>query len=117
MNVSITAPVFDLDGFVLLTNVSMDGLMGLSRRNNRIPTLDGAAVIPDFGYSDSDRTFDVSWRPTSKEPVETLRSLVKKYSRLIVSIGEGCFIGAPGSFSFSNGEVQIQILVEKRLDQ
>lgn len=117
MNVSITAPLFDLDGHVLLDNVSPEGLAGFERRNNRIPTLDGGAAIPDFGYSDADRTFDIRWRVKHKSTVDTIRRLAKTYSRLIVSTEEGCFIGAPGPFSYSNGEAQIQILIEKRLDQ
>lgn len=116
MNVSITAPLFDLDGHVRLTDVSPDGLLGFERRNNRIPTLDGKAAIPDFGYSDSDRTFDIRWPARDKSVVENVRRLAKSYSRLIVATEEGCFIGAPGPFNLSNNEAQIRILVEKRLD-
>lgn len=116
-NVSITAPLFDLEGHVWLTNVDPDGLADFERRNSRVPTLDGGAAIPDFGYSDADRTFDIRWRPASKEQVETIRRLAKTYSRLIVATEEGCFIGAPGPFAMSDDEAQIQILIEKRIDQ
>jgi len=101
----------------MLTGVRPDGLLGFERRNNRIATLDGGAAIPDFGYSVADRTFDIRWRASDRRIVEMIRRLAKTYSRLIVSTEEGCFIGAPGPFSYSNGEAQIQILVEKRLDQ
>ncbi|WP_138436328.1 hypothetical protein [Marinobacter shengliensis] len=117
MNVSITAPLFDLDGHVLLTEVDPAGLAGFERRNNRIPTLDGGAAIPDFGYSDADRTFDIRWPNRDKHQVDTIRRLAKTYSRLIVATEEGCFIGAPGPFAMSDDEAQIQILVEKRIDQ
>ena len=117
MNVSITAPLFDLDGHVWLTDVDAGGLAGFERRNNRIPTLDGLAAIPDFGYSDSDRTFDIRWPARDQATVDTIRRLAKTYSRLIVATEEGCFIGAPGPFALSNGEAQIQILVEKRIDE
>ncbi len=117
MNVSITAPLFDLDGHVQLTEVEPDGLVGFERRNNRIPTLDGKAAIPDFGYSDADRTFDIRWPARSKAVVENVRRMAKTYSRLIVVTEEGCFIGAPGPFSLSNNQARIQILIEKRLDQ
>ncbi|MCD1631345.1 hypothetical protein [Marinobacter shengliensis] len=117
MNVSIAAPLFDLDGHVLLTDVEPEGLAGFERRNNRIPTLDGGAAIPDFGYSDADRTLDIRWPAKDKHQVDTIRRLAKTYSRLIVATEEGCFIGAPGPFAMSAEEAQIQILVEKRIDQ
>lgn len=117
MNVSISAPLFDLDGHVLLASVVPDGLADFSRRNNRIPTLDGGAAITDFGYSDADRTLDIRWAAKDKATVDNVRRMAKTYSRLIVATEEGCFIGAPGPFSLSDGEAEIQILVEKRLDQ
>lgn len=117
MNVSITAPLFDLEGHVWLTNVDPDGLADFERRNSRVPTLDGGAAIPDFGYSDADRTLNISWPATNKAVVDTVRRLAKTYSRLIVATEEGCFLGAPGPFSLRSGEAQIQILVEKRIDE
>lgn len=117
MNVSITAPLFDLDGHVILRDVEAPGLAGFERRNNRIPTLDGGAAIPDFGYSDADRTLDIRWPATNPATVDTIRRLAKTYSRLIVATEEGCFIGAPGPFSLTAEQAAIQILVEKRLDQ
>jgi len=117
MNVWISAPIFDLDGSVEITGADPEGVAGFERRNNRIPTLDGGAAIPDFGYSDADRTLAIRWPARSKPDIENVRRMAKSYSRLIVSIEEGCFLGAPGPFSISNGEAQIQILVEKRLDQ
>ena len=117
MNVSICAPVFDLGGHVLLTDVQRDGLYDFVRRNNRVPTLDGLAVIPDFGYSDADRDLVIRWPANEKAHVDTVRRLAKTYSRLVVTTAEGCFIGAPGQFSLTDDEAQIQILVEKRIDQ
>lgn len=116
-NVSITAPLFDLEGHVILTNVDSGGLADFERRNNRIATLDGGAVITDFGYSDADRTLDIRWPAHDRDTVDTVRRLAKSYSRLIVATEEGCFIGAPGPFSLSDDEAQIQILIEKRIDQ
>lgn len=117
MNVSISAPLFDLDGHVWLSGVEPDGLAAFSRRNNRIPTLDGGAAITDFGYSDADRTLDIRWPANNKSDVDNVRRMAKTYSRLIIATDEGCFIGAPGPFSLNDDEAQIQILVEKRLDQ
>lgn len=117
MNVSISAPVFDLGGHAWITGVPIGGITNFERRNNRVATLDGGAVIPDFGYSDADRTFDIRWPARDQEVVDTVRRLAKTYSRLIVSTAEGCFIGAPGPFSLSDSEARLQILIEARLDQ
>lgn len=117
MNVSISAPLFDLDGHVWLTSVEPDGMAAFSRRNNRIPTLDGGAAITDFGYSDADRTLDIRWPANDRAAVDNIRRMAKTYSRLIIATDEGCFIGAPGPFSLNSGDAEIQILVEKRIDQ
>lgn len=117
MNVSISAPLFDLEGHAWLTNVAADGMSDFSRRNNRVPTLDGGAAITDFGYSDADRTLGIRWPAKNKAIVESVRRMAKTYSRLIIATDEGCFLGAPGTFSLGNGEAEMQILVEKRLDQ
>lgn len=116
MIVFMSAPLFDVDGHVRLEGVDPAGLSGFERRNNRIATLDGGAVIPDFGYSDADRTLNVQWKPESQLQIDTVVRLAKTYSRLIVSTMEGCFVGAPGPFALSNDSAQIQILIEKRID-
>lgn len=117
MIVNLAAPFFDLDGFVVLPHVEPEGLLGFERRNSRVATLDGRAVINDFGYSDADRTLDIRWRVESEAQLDMIRRLVKAYSRLVVGTDEGCFIGAPGPFSVSNDQAQLQIMVEKRIDE
>lgn len=114
---TINAPVFDIEGHETVESPSLAGITGLSRRNSRVPTLDGSAAINDFGYSDSDRTFDIEWTPKAAEQVANVIRMVKSYSRLIVSTAEGCFLGAPESFSPSDDLVQLRILIERRLDQ
>jgi hypothetical protein len=117
MNVSITAPLFDLDGHEFIQANNQEGITEFSRRNSRIPTLDGSSAINDFGYSDSDRTFDIRWVPKSEYQFENIRRMVKSYSRLVISTPEGCFIGAPETFNFSENTIQLRILIERRLDQ
>ncbi len=114
----ITAPVFDLDGREEIKLPAMPGLIGFERRNSRVATLDGRAAINDFGYSDADRVLDIRWRPSGQAQADNISRMVKSYSRLIVSFREGCFIGAPGPLSSAgDGELQLRILVERRLDQ
>lgn len=117
MKLFISAPVFDLDGFVALSGVKPEGLLAFERRNSRVATLDGLARINDFGYSDADRTLDIRWAIQSQAEVDMVRRMAKAYSRLVVSFSEGCFLGAPGPFSLSSNEAQLQIMVEKRIDE
>jgi len=117
MNVSISSPTFDIDGHVWITNALPGGMSDFSLRVSRVATLDGGAAINNFGYSDADLTMDIRWPATDKAIVESIRRMTKSYSRLIVATADGCFVGTPASFSLSDGEAEIQILIEKRLNQ
>lgn len=117
MNLTISAPVFDINGTEKLEGVDESRIGGFSRRISRTPTLDGGAAINDFGYSDADRTLDIRWPVRSRAQADNIARLVKTYNRLIVSMPEGVFIGAPERFTPNNDELQLTILVEQRLDQ
>lgn len=117
MILSISAPQFDIDGSELLHGVDETALGSLTRRVSRTPTLDGGAAINDFGYSDADRTLDIRWPARSRAQADNIARMVKAYSRLIVSMPEGVFIGAPEAFDPQAEELQLTILIEKRIDQ
>ncbi|WP_339799675.1 hypothetical protein [uncultured Marinobacter sp.] len=112
---TLSAPVFDIDGTLLIERPEPDGLTAFSRRVSRSPTLDGGAAVTDFGYSPADRTLRIEWTPRTLDEAENARRLVKSYGRLIVSFSEGCFFGAPESFDLTDGTVTINILVERQL--
>ncbi|WP_375191796.1 hypothetical protein [Marinobacter sp.] len=114
---TINAPIFDIDGHETIDSPELPGLSDFSRRVTRTPTLDGGAAINDFGYSDADRVLDIEWVPRSQRQTDNLARMVRTYGRLIVSCKEGCFLGAPESFSPGDDTTQIRILVERRLDQ
>ena len=115
--VIISAPIFDVVGSEIIFNAERDGLSGITRRVSRIATLDGGAAINDFGFSEADRTLAINWTPKEKAQAENIDRMVRSYSRLIVSTEGGCFIGAPGLLTTSGLSLQLQILVERRLDQ
>ena len=117
MILSISAPQFDIDGSELLHGVDEAPLQAIRRRVSRTPTLDGGAAINDFGYSDSDRTLDIRWPARDRVQADNIARMVKAYSRLIISMPEGVFVGAPESFDPQSEELQLTILVEKRIDQ
>jgi hypothetical protein len=89
MLVSVTAATFDLAGAITIDAVMPD--FGATRRRaNRVATLDGGAVVNDFGYSDADRIIQVDWAP-SIEDDETVRRMVRIHDRLRVATRLGVF--------------------------
>jgi len=116
MMISICSPVFDVDGCIAVEPTNTDGMADFTRRVTRIATLDGGASFNDFGYSDSDRLLIIEWTPLNDEQSQNAARMVKSYGRLIISNSEGCFVGAPESFSKNEETVLINILVERRID-
>lgn len=114
---TISAPIFDVEGYEIIEEPNPIGLFDFTRRVSRVATLDGEAAINDFGYSDSDRTLTIEWSTRSRDQVENIRRMAQVYSRLIVSFSDGCFIGAPESFAPQQDTNVLTILVERRLDQ
>lgn len=114
--ISITAPVFDIDGLIIVEQPDVDGLSTITRRSSRIATLDGRAAFNDFGYSDADRILTIAWRPKSQAETDNIIRMIKTYSRLILASREGCFIGAPDDFRTDDNTVQFKLHVERRLD-
>lgn len=113
---TINAPQFDIEGHIMVRNAERSGLFGFGRRVSRMPTLDGGAAINDFGYSASDRTFDITWNPESEVQVEQVRRMAQVYGRLIISFSDGCYLVAPENFSADDETVTLTALVEMRLD-
>lgn len=111
---TINAPIFDLQGSLLISRPEVPGTSSYTRRVNRAATLDGQASISDFGFTDSDRTLEVRWRPTESEYESAVR-LLKTYRSLIVSTSSGCFLCSPSEISNDNQTAQIALLVERKL--
>jgi len=114
---TISAPIFDINGFEVIESFEKDGLSDFQRRVSRTATLDGGASITDFGYSDADLTFNIEWTPKNSDQVDNVRRMVRSYGRLIISFYDGCFLAAPLDFRASTGTVALTFLVEKRLSQ
>jgi len=114
--ISISAPVFDINGSLLIDRYDVSGVSGLIRRVSRSATLDGQASISDFGYTDADRTLAVEWQASESEHLLASR-LLKTYSRVIVSIDSGCFLCAPSEIVANNGLTILILLIERKLSE
>jgi hypothetical protein len=109
--IALAALTFDPLGHVILDEERNSDLGDVSRRVNRVPTLDGGAVTNDFGSSASDRTMRVRWRVRNEAELRSVQRMVRFHQSLIVSSREGLFRAAPASVSERSGEGTIELLI------
>lgn len=109
--IGITVPTYDLNGFAVLDSINNDAstTRDLTRRATRTATLDGAAVLNDLGFSDSDRTITVN--VFADESLDsTLNNMVKYYSTVYLYMGADVFLANPKRLSYvRNGSVTLTL--------
>lgn len=101
---------------VTLDLLPSTGRGDVTRRVNRVATLDGGAVFNDFGFTESDRTIELRWTPVSAEQEASVVRLVKFYPKLTVATQDGLFLAAPETYSAGETESTLTLLVDRRLD-
>ena len=112
---TISTPTFDPDGFIELL-VRNDTTAGeVRRRTSRVATLDGGAVINDFGYTEADRTITLRWQFSSKDIEADVDRLVRLYDRLQVATSQGVFLAAPEVYIPGVNESTLRLLVLSKL--
>lgn len=110
MIVTLSSLTFDLSGFITL-DVNPSSLVGtVQRRNNRIATLDGGAVLNDFGFSEADRTITLEWSIKDKATEDLVLRFVKLYSKVRLSMPEGLFLASV--FSYTQNEDESSMVLE-----
>lgn len=115
MNIQLTAIDFDLLGHVSL-RVNPDSDIGeTSRRNNRIATLDGGAVLNDGGFSEADRTMTLRWKTLSNAQRQAVDRMVKLHSLFRVSTPDGVFSAAPGPHRATPNDSSLSLFVMEKL--
>jgi len=115
MRATLTALTFDPLGVVHIDALPTSDAGETRRRMNRIATLDGGAVVNDFGYSEADRTIVLRWRPMGPEREAIIDTLVRLYSRLRLSIPAGCYLVAPETYKPAVEESTLTLLVLEKL--
>jgi len=113
--IALSTPTFDLSGSVILQESPGSALSEVSRRNNRIATLNGGSVLNDAGYSASDRTFRVIWRVRNKAELASVQRLVKLYAIITVATVDGVFNAAPERVDVRDGDGQLTLLIMEEL--
>jgi len=116
MLVSICSREFDPDGAALIRSLPSSEVGNLSRRVNRVQTLDGKSYLNDTGQTDADRTISVRFRHADAD-IEAVKRLVTLYPLVTLSNTEGCFLGVCDFLSTgTDGVFSLNFLVKERLD-
>lgn len=116
MLVSVNAYTFDLGGSVILDCKAAYTATGEQyKRVNRIATLDGGAAFNDFGFSDSDRTIELSWMPDAAID-EIVTRIHQLHSRVFVSLPGELFSGYPEVFTPGATDNRWRILIDSKLN-
>lgn len=111
----LSAPTFDAAGSILIDVLPSSDFGEVSRRAFRIPTTDGNAVVNDFGFSHSDRTFRINWLSGPRLYESIIEYLSISYPRLIFSCHLGLFSVVPNNYRISNGQSELTLLVLEKL--
>lgn len=115
MLIVLSTTTFDPDGFIEIQSLDRFNAGPTRRRMNRVPTIDGGAVFNDFGFSEADRTIDLSWQSTNKAIDDSVARLVKLYQQLVLATPDGVFLVAPDTFTPGSDESSLTLLVAEKL--
>ncbi len=115
MLATISTLEFDPAGFLTLQVRPGSAFQERRRRVNRIATLDGGAVINDFGYAEADKTIALAWEPTDRVTEAAIDRLARLYGRLNVSIDGAMYLVAVESYTPGTDESQMRLLVIEKL--
>lgn len=112
MQISLSSPIFDLDGHVNIDAMEFSDVDAIERRVSRVRTLDGGVAYSDGGFAHGDRTARIEWRIRSQEQWDSVHVLMQNYSQLYVSMRDGCYLCAPSRLSRSghNGRLELMLL-------
>ena len=87
-------------------------LLDFTNRVERTPTLDGGAIITHNGYSDADRTLELSGMFESQAQAGELRTIFEDETEIDMSCSDGFYSGALDNLKIQNsGEFSVDFLV------
>jgi hypothetical protein len=109
----LSSITFDLEGTADIDALANSDAGTMTRRTNRVATLDGGVAVNDFGYTDADRDLTVRMRLT-EELDNTLRYIVRNHGQIHVSTSEGFFKAIP-SYSARGAVGTISLSITEQL--
>jgi hypothetical protein len=117
MLTTLSATIYDLYGHVAMDVLPDSDWHARPRRVNRVPTLDGGAAINDFGFSVSDMTVALKWKPESQATDAAVYDLVRRYGVLILVNSEGAFRAAVDKYQPGKDLHTLTLLVIDKLSE
>ena len=114
MRIHITSVDFDPQGRLTVDALPDSELANLTRRVNRVPTLDLGVAINDRGFSHGDRTFIVRWLATQATN-DRAAYLTQTHGRVRVATDDGVFDAVIETFEPGPRESAIRLLIVARL--
>lgn len=113
--IGISTLVYDPNGFIILNESTESSLNVSSRRVSRVATLDGGATLTDSGFTDSDKTFNISVLDISKEDAEILRTIYELYPLVRVSTKTGAYVGVISDLDTDQLPIALTFLVKEKV--
>jgi len=114
MNVSIGTVDFDLDGFVTLYAVSNSETSELSRRFNKVKTLDGDVAVTDFGFTEADTTKSIEFKQ-DEEIERLLRHIITYHADVYVSTKDGFYLATIATFEPGEELALVELSIREKI--
>lgn len=111
----VAAPLYDPLGYVQLSVDDSSTWQEIERRVQRSKTLDGGAVVHDGGFSDGDRSIEITWLNTSQTSHEAISRLVQLYTQLVIATRDGVFLASPERYSPGAETNTLRLLALRKL--
>lgn len=110
--ISITAPVMDEDGSIIIKPTYQSKYKDLSPRASRSMALDGTAVVTSNGAYEIDRSINIRSQ-LDKAQSDKIWYLVLNYPYLQLAIDGHVFYGAVEKISIDNGNLNLDFLIQE----
>jgi len=114
MRISLASVDFDPDANISIELDPGSDTSALTRRVNRVATLDLGSAVSDRGFTHSDRTFRLRWK-TTKATRATVGRMVRLHSRVHVTTDEGTFEAVFGPYNPGANESALSLLIIKKV--
>lgn len=111
--ISLSAIPVDPIGVLRIDALPSSDLDNHASRASRVATLDGGAALSPYGFSDSDRTLLVVWKPT-RDSVAAIQRMMRVYLQIRAITPDGVFRAAILSLDVSPKEVRAQVALLER---
>lgn len=116
MLMHLSALSFDLDGHVTISPGPGTDIGDMTRRTNKVKTLDGGVAMNDAGFSWGDLDSVLIWTTRSREYEGRVGALVRNHGTLRFSNDRGIFLATPERYSVSAGESRLTLSITAKLN-